>query len=44
VVCTVSGDPPPGFVTIGEVVAGSKVKVTAAGRDIAVSQSGWRHV
>jgi thiamine-monophosphate kinase len=44
IVCTVSGDPPPGFVRIGEVVAGSKVEVTAAGRDIAVSQGGWRHL
>lgn len=44
VVCTVAGDPPGGFTSIGKVAAGAGVKVRLAGRAIEVARTGWTHL
>ncbi len=43
VVCTVSGEPPAGFVAIGQVEAGEGVEVRAGGHLVTIDHAGWRH-
>ena len=44
IVCAISGAVPEGFVAVGAVVSGARVEVRVGGRQVEVTQSGWRHL